>query len=83
MNTKYSLNTYLTILYFFFKKRYDNIIQHNLRTVSIKSMNQFNSNKNDVLDSYLGKNQDFIKKNNFQPAGKNRTYEAKYYAQKK
>ena len=59
MNTKYSLNTYLTILYFFFKKRYDNIIQHNLRTVSIKSMNQFNSNKNDVLDSYLGKNQDF------------------------
>ena len=25
-------------------------------------MNQFNSNKNDVWDSYLGKNQDFIKK---------------------
>jgi hypothetical protein len=37
------------------------------------------ANKDDVLDSFQGKYQDFVK-NNLLPAGENRTYEVKYYA---
>ena len=37
------------------------------------------TNKDDVLDSFQGKYQDFVK-DNLLPAGENRKYEVKYYA---
>jgi hypothetical protein len=37
------------------------------------------ANKDDVLDSFQGKYQDFVK-DNLLPAGENRKYEVKYYA---
>ena len=37
------------------------------------------ANKDDVLNSFQGKYQDFVK-DNLLPAGENRTYEVKYYA---